>query len=255
MARRRRKAKAASGLAGCCAASGGAGALPRRGADRLAGSGKSRLDRAGAGHDHLSRRQRHPRRHHHAGARRKGWTGRRMFRAARLRRAPTRTRAGSRSGRASERVYLDTPTWWDITPRTIWSGADRRQARDARRICARALITPCARSGFGRRNIAACGPRSAPTSRSTRHGRPTADRPSGLRPVDAFYRATGKASALRTCNAGCRNWLRLAGVQDEPVAAVRPRARLAISEDGRLTYFCFLRSASPPLRSRPCSCR
>ena len=25
-------------------------------------------------------------------------------------------------GSGEKRVYLDTPTWWDITPRTIWAG-------------------------------------------------------------------------------------------------------------------------------------
>ncbi len=35
----------------------------------------------------------------------------------------------------------------------------------------------------------------------------------GYGPSDAFYRATGKANALRTCNAVAANWLRLAGVK------------------------------------------
>ena len=30
---------------------------------------------------------------------------------------------------------------------------------------------------------------------------------------DAFYRANGKANAIRTCNAVVANWLRLAGVR------------------------------------------
>jgi hypothetical protein len=35
----------------------------------------------------------------------------------------------------------------------------------------------------------------------------------GYGPADAFYRTTGKASAIRTCNAVAANWLRLAGVK------------------------------------------
>ena len=34
---------------------------------------------------------------------------------------PTRLAAGSPSGRASSGSISNTPTWWDITPRTIWS--------------------------------------------------------------------------------------------------------------------------------------
>jgi len=35
----------------------------------------------------------------------------------------------------------------------------------------------------------------------------------GYGPSDAFYRATGKASAVRTCNAVAARWLALAGVK------------------------------------------
>jgi len=35
----------------------------------------------------------------------------------------------------------------------------------------------------------------------------------GYGPSDAFYRATGKASAFRTCNTAAANWLRLAGIE------------------------------------------
>jgi len=35
----------------------------------------------------------------------------------------------------------------------------------------------------------------------------------GYGPADAFYRATGKANAFRTCNAVVAQWLRLAGVK------------------------------------------
>jgi uncharacterized protein (TIGR02117 family) len=35
----------------------------------------------------------------------------------------------------------------------------------------------------------------------------------GYGPSDAFYSASGKANAFRTCNAVVANWLRLAGVR------------------------------------------
>jgi uncharacterized protein (TIGR02117 family) len=44
-------------------------------------------------------------------------------------------------------------------------------------------------------------------------GRPQRIDHPGYGPADAFYRATGKANAVRTCNAVVANWLRLAGVK------------------------------------------
>jgi uncharacterized protein (TIGR02117 family) len=44
-------------------------------------------------------------------------------------------------------------------------------------------------------------------------GRPRRIGHPGYGPDDAFYRATGKANALRTCNAAVARWLRLAGVK------------------------------------------
>jgi uncharacterized protein (TIGR02117 family) len=46
-----------------------------------------------------------------------------------------------------------------------------------------------------------------------RHGRPIRIDHPGYGPDDAFYRATGKANAVRTCNAVVAHWLRLAGVK------------------------------------------
>jgi len=45
------------------------------------------------------------------------------------------------------------------------------------------------------------------------NGRPQRIAHPGYGPSDAFYRANGKASALRTCNAVAAHWLRLAGVR------------------------------------------
>jgi uncharacterized protein (TIGR02117 family) len=46
-----------------------------------------------------------------------------------------------------------------------------------------------------------------------RHGRPERIDHPGYGPSDAFYRATGKASAFRTCNSWVADKLRLAGVK------------------------------------------
>jgi uncharacterized protein (TIGR02117 family) len=115
-------------------------------------------------------------------------------------------------GSGEKRVYLDTPTWWDITPRTIWAsmaGGDRvmhveyvpspyyavRQIRlrpeEYRRLWA------AIRADF------ALGP----------GGRPQLIDHPGYGRADGFYRATGKANAVRTCNAVVANWLRIAGVE------------------------------------------
>ncbi len=111
-------------------------------------------------------------------------------------------------GSGEERVYLETPRWRDITARTIWSGlaggkrvmhvewvADpsyavrevRLRPEEYRRLWA------AIRSDFG-----------GPPQRL--------DHP-GYGASDAFYRATGKASALKTCNSWAAGRLRLAGVE------------------------------------------
>ena len=111
-------------------------------------------------------------------------------------------------GSGEERVYLETPRWRDITARTIWSGlaggkrvmhvewvADpsyavrevRLRPEEYRRLWA------AIRSDFG-----------GPPQRL--------DHP-GYGASDAFYRATGKASAIRTCNSWAAGRLRLAGVE------------------------------------------
>ena len=115
-------------------------------------------------------------------------------------------------GSGERRVYLDTPAWWDITPRTIWSalvggrrvihaeylpdvGYTARQIRlrpeEYRRLWA------AIRADF---MLDASG-------RPQRLGHP------GYGPTDAFYVASGKASAIRTCNVAAAGWLRLAGVK------------------------------------------
>lgn len=115
-------------------------------------------------------------------------------------------------GSGEERVYLNTPTWWDITPRTIWSaltGGKRvihveyvpdpryavRQIR-LRPVEYRRLWTAI-RSDFA----------------LDESGRPERLSHPGYGCCDAFYRALGKESALRTCNTWVARWLRLAGIE------------------------------------------
>ena len=115
-------------------------------------------------------------------------------------------------GSGEERVYLDTPRWRDIRLRTIWSGlmggnrlmhveyvADpsyavreiRLRPEEYRRLWS------AIRSDF------AADPKRRPIHIAG----------SGYHGTDTFYRATGKASAIRTCNSWTADRLRLAGVK------------------------------------------
>jgi len=115
-------------------------------------------------------------------------------------------------GSGEQRVYLDTPTWWDIKLRTIWSalaGGKRVMHVElvqspyyaARQIRLRPeeyrRLWTAIHADF------ALDPQGAPYR---------IDHP-GYGPSDAFYRATGKANMLHTCNAVVAKWLRLAGVK------------------------------------------
>lgn len=115
-------------------------------------------------------------------------------------------------GSGERRVYLDTPSWWDIRARTLWSaltGGNRvihveyvanpdYAVREIRlRPAEYRRLWAAIRAGF------ALDPRGR-TQRidHKRYGN-----------ADAFYVATGSASALRTCNSVVAHWLRLAGVK------------------------------------------
>lgn len=115
-------------------------------------------------------------------------------------------------GAGEQRVYLNTPTWWDLTPRTIWSAltgghevihaeyvaepayADREirlRPEEYRRLWA------AVRAGF----------ELSPGGHPVRIDHP------GYGPSDAFYRGGGRASMVRTCNSWAATRLRLAGVK------------------------------------------
>lgn len=115
-------------------------------------------------------------------------------------------------GVGEERVYLETPRWRDIKPKTIWSAlaggnsvmhvewvADpqyalreiRLRPEEYRRLWA------AVRADF----------ELDAAARPKRLNHP------GYGRADAFYRARGKASAIRTCNSWVAGRLRLAGVE------------------------------------------
>ena len=115
-------------------------------------------------------------------------------------------------GSGEERVYLETPRWRDITPRTIWSaltGGKRVMhvewvsdpSHAAREIRLRPeeyrRLWAAIRADF--QLDASGGPK--------RIGHP------GYGRSDAFYWATGKFHALKTCNTWAAGRLRLAGVE------------------------------------------
>jgi uncharacterized protein (TIGR02117 family) len=115
-------------------------------------------------------------------------------------------------GSGEQRVYLDTPRWQDIRLRTIWSAL----AGGTRVMHVEYVPSPYyavreirLRPEEYRRLWAAI--------RSDllldRRGKPQLVHHPGYGPSDAFYRASGKSNAIRTCNAVAAGWLRLAGVK------------------------------------------
>lgn len=115
-------------------------------------------------------------------------------------------------GSGEERVYLNTPTWSDITPRTIWSalsGGKRVMHVEYVPSPSYAVREIRLRPQEYRRLWAAIHADFALDARA----RPQRIDHAGYGPDDAFYRAVGKESAFRTCNSWVANWLRLAGVK------------------------------------------
>jgi uncharacterized protein (TIGR02117 family) len=115
-------------------------------------------------------------------------------------------------GSGEERVYLQTPTWWDIRPRTIWAaltGGRRvlhvewvenplyaeRQVRlrpeEYRRLWA------AIRADF----------------KPGKSGHPMRIDHRGYDCCDAFYWASGRFNAFETCNTWAADKLRIAGVK------------------------------------------
>jgi uncharacterized protein (TIGR02117 family) len=115
-------------------------------------------------------------------------------------------------GSGEQHVYLDTPRWRDIRLSTIWSalrGGKRVMHVEYVPSPYYAVREIRLRPEEYRRLWAAIRADFA----LDRRGRPQRIDHPGYGPADAFYRATGKANALRTCNAVAASWLRLAGVK------------------------------------------
>lgn len=115
-------------------------------------------------------------------------------------------------GAGERRVYLDTPTWADITPRTLLAattGGERvmhvEWTRDPTYAARSLRLTPeqyrrlwaAIRAGF----------------RLGTDGKPQRIDHPGYGPRDAFYEGVGRASAISTCNSWIASRLRLAGVK------------------------------------------
>jgi uncharacterized protein (TIGR02117 family) len=115
-------------------------------------------------------------------------------------------------GSGEQHVYLDTPRWRDIRPATIWSAL----AGGPRVVHVEFVADPSyavrqlrLRPEEYRRLWASIRADLA----LDRRGRPRRLGNGGYGPADAFYLATGKANAIRTCNAVVGKWLRLSGVK------------------------------------------
>ncbi|WP_294074753.1 TIGR02117 family protein [Sphingomonas sp.] len=115
-------------------------------------------------------------------------------------------------GAGEQHVYLDTPTWWDITPRTIWSAL-----KGGPRVMHVAYLDS---PGFASRQIRLRPEEYRRLWASVRaefaldrNGRPQRLAHPGYGCCDAFYEGVGKASAVRTCNSWVADRLRLAGIK------------------------------------------
>jgi len=115
-------------------------------------------------------------------------------------------------GSGERHVYLDTPSWWDVRARTLWfalTGGERVMHVEYVPDPYYAVRQIRLRPDEYRRLWAAI----RADLQLDPNGRPEHLTQPGYGPSDGFYRATGKASAIRTCNATAADWLRLAGVR------------------------------------------
>jgi uncharacterized protein (TIGR02117 family) len=116
-------------------------------------------------------------------------------------------------GSGEERVYLNTPTWWDLTPRTLWSaltGGKRvmhvEWISDPRSYATNEIRL---RPEEYRRLWASIRADFQPGP----DGKPRRIDFPGYGCCDAFYWATGKANAIFACNNWTANRLRQARVE------------------------------------------
>lgn len=115
-------------------------------------------------------------------------------------------------GSGERAVYLDTPSWWRIRPRTLW----RAVAGGPRVMHVEYVQSP----DYAAREIRLRPEEYRRLWAAVRsdfvldgHGRPQHIHHGGYGAADTFYAATGRANAVQTCNAVVANWLRVAGVK------------------------------------------
>jgi uncharacterized protein (TIGR02117 family) len=111
-------------------------------------------------------------------------------------------------GAGERRVYLETPSWGAITPRTLWSaltGGERVLHVDQTAEPGAELYALRLRPEEYRRLWAAI--------RADFDGKPRRIDHPGYGPDDAFYQGRGRSSAVQTCNQWVADKLRLAGVR------------------------------------------
>jgi uncharacterized protein (TIGR02117 family) len=115
-------------------------------------------------------------------------------------------------GAGEQHVYLDTPTWSDLSPRTLWfamTGGKRVIHVQYVQSPAYAVRQIRLRPEEYRRLWAAI---RADLVLDENGQAKRLDHP-GYGPSDGFFEARGKASAIRTCNSWVADKLRLAGVK------------------------------------------
>jgi len=115
-------------------------------------------------------------------------------------------------GSGEERVYLETPRWRDITPRTVWSAlTGGKRVMHVEWVASPAYADRAIRLRPEEyRRLWAAIRADFQLDQASRPMR--IDRP-GYGPSDAFYWATGKFHALKTCNTWAAGRLRIAGVE------------------------------------------
>jgi uncharacterized protein (TIGR02117 family) len=142
-------------------------------------------------------------------------------------------------GAGEEHVYLNTPTWWDITPHTLsaaLAGGPRVMHVEYVATALYADRQIRLRPEEYRRLWSAIRAQFALDA----SGRPLRIAHPGYGDLDAFYRGTGRASMVRTCNTWVADQLRLAGVK----ASIWPHF-----SEGLLWRYRRV-SPMPPLRAR-----
>lgn len=136
-----------------------------------------------------------------------GMDWRPLLPAGDFRNAPSRPRWFG-FGAGERRVYLDTPSWSDLTARTLWAalaGGEQILHVDRTTHPGADLYALRLRPEEYRRLWAAI--------RADFDGQPKRIDHPGYGPDDAFYEGSGRASAVHTCNNWAAAKLRLAGVE------------------------------------------